>query len=161
MKHTISVLLQNQPGVLSRVTGLFSGRGFNIESLCVAETLDPKISCLTVVSKGDAAIIEQITKQLHKLIDVIKVTDISEHEYVEREMVLIRVNAEVHTRAEVLRIVDIFRGKVVDVSAKSYAIEVTGNTSKIHAVTDLLRPLGIKEIVRTGTIAMARVNKNK
>ncbi len=161
MKHTISVLLQNQPGVLSRVTGLFSGRGFNIESLCVAETLDPGISCLTVVSRGDDAIIEQITKQLHKLIDVIKVTDITEHEYVEREMVIVRVNAESHTRAEVLRIVDIFRGKVVDVSSKSYAIELTGNASKIHAVLDLLRPLGIKEIVRTGTIAMARKHKGK
>lgn len=161
MKHTISVLLQNQPGVLSRVTGLFSGRGFNIESLCVAETLDPEVSCLTVVSRGDDAIIEQITKQLHKLINVIKVTDISDHDYVEREMVLVRVNAESHTRAEVLRIVDIFRGKVVDVSARSYAIELTGNATKINAVIELLRPIGIKEIVKTGTIAMARVNKNK
>lgn len=161
MKHTISVLLRNEPGVLSRVTGLFSGRGFNIESLCVAETLEPEVSCLTVVSSGDAAIIEQITKQLHKLIDVIKVTDISEHEYVEREMILIRVNAEAHTRAEVLRISDIFRGKIVDVSAKSYTIELTGTTSKINAVIELLRPIGIKEIVKTGTIAMARGNKTK
>ncbi|HSL38919.1 MAG TPA: acetolactate synthase small subunit, partial [Desulforhopalus sp.] len=118
MKHTISVLLQNKPGVLSRVTGLFSGRGFNIESLCVAETLEPEVSCLTVVSRGDEAIIEQITKQLHKLIDVIKVTDLTGTEYVEREMVLLRVKAEAHTRAEVLRIIDIFRGKVVDVSAR-------------------------------------------
>ena len=161
MKHTISVLLQNQPGVLSRVTGLFSGRGFNIESLCVAETLDPGISCLTLVSRGDDAIIEQITKQLHKLINVIKVTDVTEHEYVEREMVIVRVNAESHTRAEVLRIVDIFRGKVVDVSARSYAIELTGNASKINAVLDLLKPIGIKEIVRTGTISMARKHKSK
>ncbi len=161
MKHTISVLLQNQPGVLSRVTGLFSGRGFNIESLCVAETLDSDVSCLTIVSRGDDAILEQITKQLHKLINVIKVTDVSEHEYVEREMVIVRVNAEAHTRAEVLRIVDIFRGKVVDVSTRSYAIELTGNASKIKAVIELLRPLGIKEIVRTGTIAMARQNKSK
>lgn len=161
MKHTISVLLRNEPGVLSRVTGLFSGRGFNIESLCVAETLEPEVSCLTVVSSGNASIIEQITKQLHKLIDVIKVTDISEHEYVEREMILIRVNAEAHTRAEVLRISDIFRGKIVDVSAKSYTIELTGTTSKINAVIELLRPIGIKEIVKTGTIAMARGNKTK
>ncbi len=161
MKHTISVLLRNQPGVLSRVTGLFSGRGFNIESLCVAETLDPDISSLTVVSRGDEAIIEQITKQLHKLIDVIKVTDISEKEYVEREMVLVRMKAESHTRAEVLRVIDIFRGKVVDVSARSYAVEVTGSASKIQAVIDILRPIGIKEIVRTGTIAMARANKTK
>ena len=160
-KHTISVLLQNKPGVLSRVTGLFSGRGYNIESLCVAETLDQGISCLTLVSNGDDHIIEQITKQLHKLIDVIKVTDISEKEYVEREMVLIRVKAEAHTRAEVLRVIDIFRGKVVDVSAKSYAVEVTGTSSKIQAVIDILRPIGIKEIIRTGTIAMARADKRK
>lgn len=159
MKHTISVLLQNQPGVLSRVTGLFSGRGFNIESLCVAETMEPGISCLTLVTRGDDGIIEQITKQLHKLIDVIKVTDISDKEYVEREMVLIRVKAEAQTRAEVLRVIDIFRGKVVDVSPKSYAVEITGPESKIKAVVDILRPIGIKEIVRTGTIAMARAKK--
>jgi len=159
MKHTLSVLLQNKPGALSRVTGLFSGRGFNIESLCVAETLDPKISCLTLVTRGDEAIIEQITKQLHKLIDVIKVTDISEGEYVEREMVLIRVKAEAATRAEVLRIIDIFRGKVVDVSPTSYAVEITGSESKVRAAIDILRPIGIKEIIRTGTIAMARAPK--
>ena len=159
MKHTLSVLLQNKPGVLSRVTGLFSGRGFNIESLSVAVTLDPSLSCLTLVTKGNDAIVEQITKQLHKLIDVIKVTDISEGEYVEREMALIRVKAENTTRAEVLRVIDIFRGKVIDVSPKSYAVEVTGPASKIQAVIDILRPIGIKEIVRTGTIAMARAPK--
>ncbi len=159
MKHTISVLVRNQPGVLSRVTGLFSGRGFNIESLCVAETLEKGISCLTLVTRGEDSIIEQITKQLHKLIDVIKVTDIGEKEYVEREMVLIRVKAEAQTRAEVLRVIDIFRGKVVDVSPKSYAVELTGPQSKIKAVIDILRPIGIKEIVRTGTIAMARAKK--
>ncbi|MCI5166287.1 MAG: acetolactate synthase small subunit [Candidatus Electrothrix sp. GM3_4] len=159
MKHTLSVLLQNKPGALSRVTGLFSGRGFNIESLCVAETFDPKVSCLTLVTRGSEAIIEQITKQLHKLIDVIKVSDISEGEYVEREMVLIRVKAEAQTRAEVLRVIDIFRGKVVDVSPTSYAVEITGPESKIRAVIDLLRPIGIKEVIRTGTIAMARAPK--
>jgi acetolactate synthase-1/3 small subunit len=159
MKHTLSVLLQNKPGALSRVTGLFSGRGFNIESLCVAETLDPKVSCMTLVTSGDEAIIEQITKQLHKLIDVIKVTDVSEGEFVEREMVLIRVKAEATTRAEVLRIIDIFRGKVVDVSPTSYSVEITGPESKIKAVVDILRPIGIKEIIRTGTIAMARAPK--
>lgn len=161
MKHTISVLLQNKPGVLSRVTGLFSGRGFNIESLCVAETFDPKVSCLTVVTRGDETIVEQITKQLHKLIDVIKVNDLTEKEFIERELVLIRVKAEAHTRAEVLRVIDIFRGKVVDVSAKSYAVEITGSASKIQAVIDILRPIGIKEIIRTGVIAMSRANKNK
>ncbi len=159
MKHTLSVLLQNKPGVLSRVTGLFSGRGFNIESLSVAETLDSSLSCLTLVTTGSDAIVEQITKQLHKLIDVIKVTDISEGEFVEREMALIRVKAENTTRAEVLRVIDIFRGKVVDVSPKSYAVEVTGPASKIMAIIDILRPIGIKEIIRTGTIAMARASK--
>ena len=160
MKHTISVLLQNKPGVLSRVTGLFSGRGFNIESLSVNQTLEPDVSCLTLVTTGDDAIVEQITKQLHKLIDVIKVTDNSETDCVEREMVLIRVKAEAHTRAEVLRVIDIFRGKVVDVGPKSYMIEMTGNTSKLQAVIDLLRPIGIQEIVRTGTIAMVRAKKH-
>lgn len=160
MKHTISVLLQNKPGVLSRVTGLFSGRGFNIESLCVAETLDPSISCLTLVTAGEDHIIEQITKQLHKLIDVIKVNDMSETEYVERHMVLIRVKAEAQTRAEVLRVIDIFRGKVVDVSSKSYTVELTGTVGKINAVIDILKPIGIQEIVKTGTIAMARAKKH-
>ncbi len=159
MKHTISVLLQNKPGVLSRVTGLFSGRGFNIESLSVAQTMDNEISCLTLVTRGDNAIIEQITKQLHKLIDVIKVTDISETDYVEREMALIRIKAESSTRAEVLRIADIFRARVVDVSQKSYSIEVTGSQGKIEAVTELLKPIGIQEIVRTGSIAMTRASK--
>jgi acetolactate synthase-1/3 small subunit len=161
MKHTLSVLLQNKPGVLSRVTGLFSGRGFNIKSLCVAETLDENVSCLTLVTDGNENIIEQITKHLHKLIDVIKVADIGDGDFVEREMVLIRVKAEAHTRAEVLRVIDIFRGKVVDVSPKSYAVEVTGSTSKIQAAIDILRPIGIKEIIRTGTIAIGRAGKNK
>jgi acetolactate synthase-1/3 small subunit len=160
MKHTISVLLQNKPGVLSRVTGLFSGRGFNIESLCVAETLDSSVSCLTLVTSGDDRIIEQITKQLHKLIDVIKVNDMAEAEYVERQMALIRVKAEANTRAEVLRVIDIFRGKVVDVSPKSYAVEITGPATKIQAVIDILKPIGIQEIVKTGTIAMVRAKKS-
>ncbi len=159
MKHTLSVLLQNKPGALSRVTGLFSGRGFNIESLSVAETLDSKTSCMTLVTRGEDSIIEQITKQLHKLIDVIKVTDISEGEFVEREMVLIRVKAETNTRAEVLRVIDIFRGKVVDVSPNSYVVEITGSEKKVKAVIDILRPIGIKEIIRTGVIATARSPK--
>ncbi len=160
MRHTISVLLQNKPGVLSRVTGLFSGRGFNIESLSVAPTLDPEVSSLTLVTNGDDSIIEQITKQLHKLIDVIKVTDMEETEFVERGMAIIRVKAETDTRAEVLRVIDIFRGKVVDVSPKSYAVEVTGSESKLQAIIDILRPIGIQEIVRTGKIAMTRAKKS-
>lgn len=159
MRHTLSVLLQNKPGVLSRVTGLFSGRGFNIESLTVAPTIEKEVSCLTLVTSGDESIIEQITKQLHKLIDVIKVTDMSEHEYVDREMALIRVKAEASTRAEVLRVIDIFRGKVVDVSQKSYVVEVTGSQTKIKAIIDILRPIGIQEIVRTGAVAMTRAVK--
>ena len=159
MKHTISVLLQNKPGVLSRVTGLFSGRGFNIETLSVAETLDKDVSCLTLTTSGSDTIIEQITKQLHKLINVIKVTDISETDYVERDMMLVRVKAESSSRAEVLRIADIFRARVVDVSPKSYALELTGSRDKLKAFTELLRPIGIKEVVRTGTIAMTRAPK--
>ncbi len=159
MKHTLSILMRNRPGALSRVTGLFSGRNFNIESLCVAETMDPEFSCLTLVTTGDAAIVEQITKQLHKLIDVVTLSDTSEGEYVERELVLIRVRADGQTRAEVLRVIDIFRGKVVDVSPSTYTLEITGQESKINAVLDILRPLGIKEVIRTGKIASKRTPK--
>ncbi len=160
MKHTLSVLVENCPGALSRITGLFSGRGFNIESLSVAPTLDPTLSHLTLVTRCDDVIIEQIIKQLNRLIDVYKVVDVSEGEFVEREMALIKVRAEDETRAEVLRMCDIFRCKVVDVSPKTYTIEVTGPESKMKAVTELLKPLGIKEIARTGTIAMSREKKS-
>ena len=159
MQHVISVLVDNEPGVLSRVSGLFSGRGFNIESLNVAETLDPTISRMTLVTRGNDQIIEQIIKQLNKLVNVIKVIDLTGSEYVDREMAMIKVNAEVATRAEVLRIVDIFRGQVVDVSPKSYTLEITGNDKKIQAVIDLLAPLGIGEIVRTGRVAIARAKR--
>jgi acetolactate synthase-1/3 small subunit len=159
MQHVISVLVDNEPGVLSRVSGLFSGRGFNIESLNVAETLDPTISRMTLVTRGNDQIIEQIIKQLNKLVNVIKVVDLTGSEYVEREMALIKVTAEDTSRAEVLRIVDIFRGQVVDVSPKSYTMEITGNDKKIQAVIDLLAPIGILEIVRTGTVAIGRVKK--
>ncbi|MDO9463444.1 MAG: acetolactate synthase small subunit [Deltaproteobacteria bacterium] len=159
MKHTFSVLVENKPGVLSRVVGLFSGRGFNIESLCVAETLDPGLSLMTLVTRGDEQIIEQINKQLNKLINVLKVVDVSEGDFVEREMVLVKVKAEGNTRAEVLRMADIFRGKIVDVSPREYTVELTGDENKIKAVLELLRPLGIKEVARTGTIAMPRSKK--
>ncbi|WP_456432909.1 acetolactate synthase small subunit [Thermosulfuriphilus sp.] len=159
-KHTLSVLVENTPGALSRITGLFSGRGFNIDSLCVAETLDPTLSHLTLVTHGDDMIIEQIIKQLRRLIDVYRVVDVTEEgEFVEREMALIKVRAEKNTRAEVLRMCDIFRCKVVDVSPKTYTLEVTGPESKLKAVIELLRPIGIKEIVRTGIIAMQREKK--
>ena len=159
MEHIIAVTVENKFGVLSRVAGLFSGRGFNIESLCVAETMDPLVSRITLVTRGNDQIIEQITKQLNKLINVIKVIDFTNTEFVEREMALIKVKAESQTRAEILRIVDIFRCKVVDVSPQFYTIEVTGNDSKITAILDLLNHLGIKEIARTGAIAMARSKK--
>jgi acetolactate synthase-1/3 small subunit len=152
--------VENQPGVLSRVAGLFSGRGFNIESLTVAETLDPDVSCMTLVTTGDETIMEQIVKQLNKLVNVIKVIDFREVKFVDREMVLIKVKAEATTRAEVLRIVDIFRCKVVDVSPQFYTIEVTGDEGKIQAIIDLLSQLGIAEVVRTGKVAIARSKKN-
>lgn len=159
MKHTISVLVENVPGVLSRVTGLFSGRGFNIESLCVAETLDPKVSRITLVTSGNDQIVEQIIKQLNKLINVVKVTDFSTGESVQREMALIKVRADGDSRAELLRIADIFRAKVVDVSPEFYTIEITGDQNKLRAILDLLRHFQIKEIARTGTVAMARSKK--
>jgi len=158
-KHTISLLVDNEPGVLARVSGLFSGRGFNIESLCVAETLDPSISRITLVTRGDDAVAEQITKQLNKLINVIKVTDLTGTECVEREMALIKVSAKADFRAEILRIVDIFRCKVVDVSPTHYTIEVTGTAEKLAAIVSLLKPMGIKEIARTGAIALPREKK--
>ncbi len=156
MKHTISVLVENEFGVLSRVSGLFSGRGFNIESLSVAPTLDPSISRMTIVTSGDDQILEQITKQLNKLIDTIKVIDFTGEDFVERELALIKVTAEEGTRAEVLRITDIFRGKVVDVTPRSYTIEVTGAPAKIDAIVELLRPAGLKEIVRSGPVVLGR-----
>ena len=160
-KHTLSVLVENTPGALARIAGLFSGRGFNIDSLCVAETLDPTLYHLTLVTHGDDLIIEQIIKQLRRLIDVYKVIDVTEEgEFVEREMALIKVRAEKETRAEVLRMCDIFRCKVVDVSPRTYTIEVTGPQSKLQAVIELLKPIGIKEIVRTGVIAMRREKKS-
>jgi len=156
MKHTISVLVENEFGVLTRVAGLFSGRGFNIESLSVAPTVDPSISRMTIVTRGDEQILEQITKQLNKLIDTIKVIDFTGQDYVEREMALIKVTAEEETRAEVLRIVDIFRAKVIDVTPRSYTVEITGAPAKVDAVVELLRPMGVKELVRSGPVVLGR-----
>ncbi|MDY6988213.1 MAG: acetolactate synthase small subunit [Thermodesulfobacteriota bacterium] len=158
-KHTMSLLVDNEPGVLARVSTLFSGRGFNIESLCVAETLDPAVSRITLVTRGDDAVAEQITKQLNKLINVIKVTDLTATECVEREMALIKVSAKADFRAEILRMVDIFRCKVVDVSPAHYTMEVTGTADKLAAILSLLKPMGIKEIARTGAIALSREKK--
>jgi acetolactate synthase-1/3 small subunit len=156
MRHTIAVLVENRFGVLARVAGLFSGRGYNIESLNVAETLEPGVSHMTIVTSGEDHIIEQITKQLNKQIDVIKVVDLNDKDFVDREMALIKIHAPEEHRAEALRIVDIFRAKVIDSSPKHYSIEVTGSRDKIEAIINLLRPIGIKELVRTGSVALQR-----
>ena len=155
-KHVFSILVDNEPGVLSRIAGLFSGRGFNIESLCVAETTDPLVSRITLVTTGAPPIIEQIEKQLNKLINVIKVHDLTGKEFVHREMALIKVVAKAEHRAEILRTVDIFRCKVVDVGREHYTLEATGDEGKINAILSLLKPIGIKEIARTGIIALFR-----
>ncbi len=158
-RHTFAVLVENKFGVLGRITGLFSARGFNIESLSVAETEDPTVSRITLVTEGDERILEQVNKQLNRLIDVIKVTDLSEESHVDRELVLIKVHAESESRAEVLRLADIFRAKIVDVTPKTYILEVTGDEGKIRALIELLKPLGVKEVVRTGKIAIVRGNR--
>ena len=159
MQHTISVLVENEFGVLTRVASLFSGRGFNIDSLTVAPTNEDGMSRMTIVTRGDDNILEQITKQLNKLIDVIKVIDFTDGSAIEREMSLVKVTAEDESRAEVLRIVDIFRAKIIDVTPKSYTIEATGSPQKIDAILELLRPLGLKELVRTGAVAIGRGSK--
>ena len=156
MRHTISVLVENKFGVLARVASLFSAKGYNIESLSVGETIDPEVSRMTIVVTGDDTILEQIIKQLRRLIDVIKVSDLTQGNFIDREMVLIKVRAEQTARSEIINIVDIFRGKIVDVSPKSYTVEITGDRGKIDAMISLLEPFGIKEVARTGKVAMAR-----
>ncbi len=156
MKHTLAVLVENKPGVLARVAGLFSRRGFNIESLAVGVTEKPDISRMTIVVSGDDHVLEQVMKQLNKLIDVIRVSDIPPEESVYRELALIKVSVNSSTRAEVMQIVDVFRAKIVDVGIKSVVVEVTGDESKINAMEKLLRQFGIKEMVRTGRIAINR-----
>jgi len=159
-RHTIGILVQNVPGVLARVVGLFSGRGFNIECITASETHEPGLTRITLVTTGDENILSQIVKNLNKLINVIKVYDFTDIEFVDREMALIKVRAEQHTRAEVLRIVDIFRAKVVHVSPHFYTLEVTGNESKISAIMELLGQMGIVEVARTGKAALARSKKH-
>lgn len=156
MKHTISVLVENHFGVLARVAGLFSARGFNIDSLAVGETHDATVSRMTIVVHGDDRIVEQIIKQLNKLIDVIRVEDLTDDEMIDRELVLVKVSADATTRNDVMQIVNTFRAKVVDVNPQSLTIEVTGGESKIDAMIELLSPFGITETVRTGLIALAR-----
>lgn len=161
MRHTLSVLVENKPGVLSRVAGLFSGRGFNITSLTVGETEDSTTSRMTIVVTGDDAIVEQITKQLNKLIDTIKVYDFTGESHLERELALVKVQAEIRQRSEIIQLAEIFRGKIVDVSDKTYTLEMTGTADKVNAFIELLRPFGIRELIRTGTVAIARENKKK
>ena len=156
MEHIISVMVENKFGALSRVAGLFSGRGFNIDSLSVGPTMDPTVSMMTLVTRGDDRIVEQIIKHLNKLIDVIKVVDLTEGAFVARETVLIKINAKGEDRAEALRITDIFRARVIDSTPTTYTIEVTGDTDKIEAIINMLKPLGIKDLVRTGRIAIGR-----
>ena len=156
MRHTLAVLVENKSGVLTRVAGLFSRRGYNIDSLAVGVTEDPTISRMTIVVRGDDHVLEQVTKQLNKLIDVIKVTDLGADESVERELALIKVVADANNRSEIIQIVDIFRARIIDVAAKSMTIEVTGDEGKIMGIEQLLRPFGIKEMVRTGKVAMTR-----
>jgi acetolactate synthase-1/3 small subunit len=158
-KHILSILVENRLGVLAKIAAMIAAKGYNIDSLSVAETLDPTVSRMTIALHGDEWVIEQAGKQLHRLIDVIKVTDVTDEQHVAREMVFIRVNAEPSNRAEILRIAEIFRGRVVDVTPSTYTLEVTGETGKIQAVVELLQPFGIQEVVRSGTLAIVRGSK--
>ncbi|GAV22462.1 acetolactate synthase small subunit [Carboxydothermus pertinax] len=156
MRHTLAVLVENNPGVLARVAGLFSRRGYNIDSLAVGRTENPDISRMTIVVEGDDRVLEQVVKQLRKLVDVIKVQDITSEQYVSRELLLLKVNADSETRGEIMQIVEIFRARIVDIGPKSLTIEATGDEEKIEAIENALRPFGIKELVRTGKIALLR-----
>lgn len=156
MKHTLSVLVENQPGVLARIAGLFSRRGYNIDSLAVGRTENPALARMTIVVDGDDRVIQQVSKQLSKLVDVIHVRDITEEPIVDRELILIKVNAEPARRGEIMQIVDIFRAHIVDIGRNSLIIECTGDEGKINAIQDSLEPFGIREVVRTGRIAMMR-----
>jgi len=156
MRHTISVLVQNKFGVLTRVAGLFSGRGYNIDTLNVGPTNDPANSRMTIVTTGDETTVEQIVKQLSKLPNVLKVQDFRDGEYVDRELVLVKVSVDSKTRAEVMQITDIFRAKIVDVQPKSLTVEITGSEDKVDKLLDLLNAFGITDITRTGKIALPR-----
>lgn len=158
-KHTLSVLVENKSGVLSRVAGLFSRRGFNIDSLAVGVTENPDVSRITIVVDGDDYTVEQVSKQLNKLIDVIKIRVLDSADSISRELVMIKVNATASTRSEIVQIVEIFRAKIIDVSKTTLTVEISGSTDKVTALEDMLKQFGIKEIVRTGTIAVERGNK--
>ncbi len=159
MRHILAVLVENNPGVLTRVAGLFSRRGYNIDSLTVGRTEDHRVSRMTIVVEGDDLVLDQVTKQLNKLVDVIKINDITAAEYVDRELVLIKVNADPSVRGEIMQIVEIFRARIVDIGRKTLMIECTGDEGKINAIIDSLKPFGIRELVRTGKVAMLRGSK--
>ena len=154
MRHTISVLVENTFGVLTRVAGMFSGRGYNIDSLNVAPTHDPEKSRMTIVTRGDDATVEQIVRQLYKLVNVLEITDFREHEYIDRELVMVRVKATAKNRSEVMQITDIFRAKIVDVQSKTMTIEVTGNESKVNKFVALMDNFGVLDLTRTGKVAL-------
>lgn len=156
MKHVISVLVENKFGVLARISGLFSARGFNIDSLAVGETDDPTISRMTIVTEGDERTLEQIAKQLRRLIDVIKVQDITKEDYIDRELALIKVSVTKESRSEIIQIADTFKAKIVNVGPQALTLEVTGEQSKIDAIIELLSSFGLREVVRTGRIAISR-----
>ena len=156
MRHTISILVQNRSGVFTRIGGLFSARGFNLDGISVGPTEDHAVSRLTIVTHGNNKIIEQVTKQLNKLIDVIKVSDLTLEDHVERELALVKVDSNSGTRSDIMQIVDIFRAKIIDISTKTITVEVTGSVEKVQALINLLKPFGIKEVARTGAVALKR-----
>ena len=156
MRHTISVLVENKFGVLTRIAGLFSGRGYNIDTLNVGPTHDPETSRMTIVTRGDDATVEQIVKQLKKLVDILEVQDFREGEYVDRELLLVKVSVDSKSRAEVMQITDIFRAKIVDVQPATLTIEITGDESKVEKFIELMRTFGILQLTRTGKVALPR-----
>jgi acetolactate synthase-1/3 small subunit len=160
MRHIISILMENEAGALSRVAGLFSARGYNIESLTVAPTEDPSLSRMTLVTRGTEEIIEQITKQLNKLIDVVKLMDMTDGPHIEREMLLVKLHAEGERRSELKRIADIFRGRIIDVTNHTYTVELTGDGAKLDAFLEVLEPGAIIEVVRSGVSGIARGDRS-
>ncbi|HUU29844.1 MAG TPA: acetolactate synthase small subunit [archaeon] len=161
MKHTISLLVENKFGVQARIANLFSGKGYNMDSICVGETENPELSRMTIVTKGDDMVIEQIIKQLRKLIDVIKVTDLTHEDHIIRELALVKLNCTSTTRSSIIQIVDIFQAKIVDISQKTLTVEVTGGDKKVQAMINMLQPFGIKEMARTGVVALKREYSGK
>lgn len=160
-RHTISMVVENRFGVLARISGLFSGRGFNIDSIAVGEAAEPGTARMTIVTQGDEMIIEQIIKQLNRLVDVIRVVDLTGENYINRELALIKVNANQSTRQELVQIADIFKAKIVDINQKTIMLEATGNEDKIDAIISMVRPFGVREVARTGRVALARESTSK